>query len=218
VLVGRQPIECLSGFFHLPHLSFELGVGEYGARVGRVDLQCLGDQRGGCRGVAPGDEPIRLGQQGVRFPGNVTLEERPNLGLGQRAHELIDGRAPLENLDRGKAADAEAGGEIPFLFGVYFRDSKLTPVFLGELGEHRHQHAAGCAPLRPEIDYDRVLVGGLQNNSGEVFPCRDNDVTSFGHALECPPHRSVRGNLTQPPLRGDPEGEASLEKGDRSSR
>src|SRR5206468_5044199 len=54
----------------------------------------------------------------------------------------------------GNAEDLEAPGDVEVLVHVELADSQLAGVIAGDLLEHRRDHLARPAPLRPEVDED----------------------------------------------------------------
>ena len=81
----------------------------------------------------------------------MTAQEVPRFTLGNRAHELVDHRAPLENLHVWNAADTETLRDLRILFRVDLGQEKITLEFLGQSFQHRPENPAGTAPRRPEI-------------------------------------------------------------------
>ena len=78
------------------------------------------------------------------------------LALGARARLGGDALAVLEHHQRRDRADAELGGDLRVLVDVELGDLHLALHLGGDLFERRRDHAAGPAPFRPEIDYDRL--------------------------------------------------------------
>ena len=68
--------------------------------------------------------------------------------------------APAECNQRWNAADAVARGDVGFGLGVEFRQPRLKLELRGGLCVGRCHHAAGRAPLRPEIHHQWQFIGG----------------------------------------------------------
>jgi hypothetical protein len=94
-------------------------------------------------------------------------QPRPQLGGGQRAHELVHDLATAERLDRGDALHAEAGGQVWILVGVDLHQ-RYPPVQGRHLAlEDGPEHTARAAPRRPEIHDHRKLGRTLEHVTGE---------------------------------------------------
>ena len=89
------------------------------------------------------------------------------------ADELADELAVLERLDRGDALDPERGGDLLVGVGVELGEVEVRLALADLLLEHRRELPAGPAPLGPEVDDDRHLVGArdhvlLEGGLGDV--------------------------------------------------
>ena len=78
--------------------------------------------------------------------------------LGHGAYLLVYYLAVLEHKQRRDAADAEFGRSLGVGVHVDFANDGFAFVLAGQLFYHRPNHAAGAAPLRPEVHED-WLVG-----------------------------------------------------------
>ena len=86
----------------------------------------------------------------------------------QQSDELVDDLPVAEGLDGGDALDFEARGELRVSFGVDL-DELDRPATRGDSGlDNRCELLAGPAPISPEIDDDRNVVGGLDDFALEV--------------------------------------------------
>src|SRR3974390_813987 len=94
---------------------------------------------------------------------DVAIERFGDLVLGDRADDLLDHLAILENQQRGDTADVETTRRIHGLVHVQLGDLKLARIVLGDLGNRGSQHVARTAPLCPKIDHDWLSLAGRQH-------------------------------------------------------
>ena len=109
---------------------------------------------------------------GIRLVGQVAIQECADSLFRHSAHKLVDGLAVAEQLDGRNAPDAEVGCDFLLLLGIQLAKQEFALVFLGEPGQHRHQHLARLAPARPEVqeyrDPERSLHELLEVLPGDV--------------------------------------------------
>ncbi len=65
---------------------------------------------------------------------------------------LVDKLSSAKHEEIGDAADIVAGGELWMFVGVDFENDGLAGEVGGGAGDFRRSHAAGAAPVGPEID------------------------------------------------------------------
>jgi hypothetical protein len=92
----------------------------------------------------------------ANLSGDVPLQNFFDIFFGDGADDLFCDRAILKHKQRGNPADVELAGEIHILVDIHLDDFEFARVLRGELRYRRGQCAAGAAPLRPEIDHDRL--------------------------------------------------------------
>ena len=86
----------------------------------------------------------------------------------QEADKFVDDLSVAEGLDGGDALDLEARCELRVGFGVDL-DEFDRPATRGDSGfDNRRELLAGPAPIGPEIDDDRNVMGGLDDFALEV--------------------------------------------------
>jgi len=77
--------------------------------------------------------------------------------LGDRADDLLDDLAPLEDIEAWNAPDRVLGRDPLVLVHVHLRHLHLALVLLRDFLDDWGHDAARAAPFRPEIDEDRNL-------------------------------------------------------------
>ena len=78
--------------------------------------------------------------------------------FGHEADNALDWLAALEH-DKGRYAHHAIGHRrAGALIHIEFGDLELAVVLGGDLVEHRSDHLAGAAPLRPEIGDDDIFT------------------------------------------------------------
>ncbi len=101
------------------------------------------------------------------------LDQLTELGLGQGAGLHEDDFALLEDGDGGDAADLKGLAEGGVGVGIDLDHADLPGEFGGQLLQNGADHAAGTAPLGPEIDQHGQLVRGengfrLKSGIGDI--------------------------------------------------
>lgn len=110
----------------------------------------------------------------------ATVAERDGLcdGFGQgrrvRAADGLDGRAVVEDLERGHGSDALGAGDVGLVVDVDLGKGHLVRarVLLGEALKVRRNHLAGTAPIG--VDCDALLVGLAQDRTRYRTICDDD--------------------------------------------
>ena len=92
-----------------------------------------------------------LGHQRFGLGGHDAVQEALDLGRRERADELVDDLAVLERLHGGDRLDAEGLGEALVGVGVDLDERDLAVAVVDGLLDHGADHAAGAAPLGPEV-------------------------------------------------------------------
>src|SRR5262245_24819700 len=105
------------------------------------------------------------------FPSGDRVQALLDLRLGDRAYDLIDDLATLEEEQGRDRAHLEARRQAGVLVDVDLGDRHAARVLLRELVQGRRDRLARAAPLRPEVHYDRPLLLGqrlVECGLGEV--------------------------------------------------
>ena len=97
-----------------------------------------------------------------------TLDEAANLTLRERAHEAVDRAAIDEGVDGGDRLHTQLAGVARVLVDIDL--DQLDRALGGHDGlfQRRGQLAARAAPGGPEIDDDRLGLGGLDDVGGKA--------------------------------------------------
>ena len=77
---------------------------------------------------------------------------------GHQAHLAVDLLAVLEEDDGGDGHDAVAHGQLGLIVHVHLADDGLVAVLLSQLLDHGTQHAAGTAPIGPEVHHHQLAL------------------------------------------------------------
>src|SRR6266508_3427168 len=81
----------------------------------------------------------------------VRLQATKQLRFGQEAHNALNGLAILEQDHRGNSGDAEALRAGHVAIHVQLGNFQRLALLLSDLLQHRRDHLARPAPLRPEV-------------------------------------------------------------------
>src|SRR5205085_7149139 len=140
---------------------------------------------------APRCGPRRLSGAG-RAAADVLVNHARDGLLRGRAHHALLLLAVLEEDERRDALDAVALRDLRVVVNVELDDRGAARVLLRDGLDRRRKHAAGRAPLRPEVHEHGAV--GLQNVRLETIVTHFLDV--FTHALKSPPIASMTGSRT----------------------
>ncbi len=92
-----------------------------------------------------------------RYSGHVRVDLLQHRVLAERADDPCHLLAVLEQHEGGDAEDAEPTRHLRVLVDVHLRHLQGIALVAPDLLDHRRDHVARDAPLRPEVDEDRCL-------------------------------------------------------------
>jgi len=86
----------------------------------------------------------------------VSVQHLLDIRLADRANFLLHYFATLEHQQRRNAANLVAARYLNVRVYIYFADLYPAGVLGGDLIDRRAHHSAGAAPLRPEVNQNRL--------------------------------------------------------------